>query len=136
MGARFSVIDVAMLGLLVMALTASPGWAATLLRVNQFHCDPGGFPKSASATVKQTPGEIAIKFKATGLAPGEPVLCSAVCFVEGSFGSSPFVCGNANDRGNWSYTLPLPILSCVGLTPAFSSSSLGICNPSTGPIAP
>lgn len=118
----------AFLVLALLALTSRAATAAQVVTAKSLACGGTG-PQDGSITASERNGVVTVKARGAGLAPGQPVTCGYTCgqvFTSGPAGS----CGTVGASGRFTGTVQLPLGTCFGFIPFFSTPTTGKCVPS------
>lgn len=125
------ILRFAVLGLSVVTLTAGPATAAQVLSARSLACGGSG-PQNGSIAVTERAGVLTLRFRAAGLVPGQAVTCGYTCGMV--FTSGPAVpCGTVTASGRFAAKIELPLGTCFGFIPSFTTPTTGKCVPSTTP---
>jgi hypothetical protein len=118
----------AILALPIVGWTASLAAAGVVVSSRTLVCGGTG-PKTGSIMATESGSTLTLRARASGLIPNIPVTCGYNCEI----GSGAQVsCGSVSETGRFSGTVELPLTSCFGLRPFFTTGD-GRCQPSTAP---
>ena len=118
----------AILALPIVVWAASPATAGVVVSSRTLVCGGTG-PKTGSIMVTESGSALTLRARASGLVPNIPVTCGYNCEI----GTGAQVsCGTVSEIGRFSGTVELPVTSCFGLRPFFTTGD-GRCQPSTVP---
>ena len=118
----------AILALSIVVWAASPVTAGVVVSSRTLVCGGTG-PKTGSIIATENGSVLTLKARASGLIPNIPVTCGYNCEI----GTGAQVsCGAVSDTGKFSGQVELPVTSCFGLRPFFTTGD-GRCQPSTVP---